>query len=123
MRSGHKHLHSQRGATASHGEPSSDPPAPFRGTRLALPLLLVLACAGLCTTRILARAPQIGSARPGARVVMDAHNCYPYFARWADRIDRALAARPPRAIDQDLVLYANARPLQPRPFVPAAAPP
>jgi hypothetical protein len=24
------------------------------------------------------------------RPVLDAHNCYPYEGRWADRIDRAL---------------------------------
>ena len=39
---------------------------------------------------------------PGARTVMDAHNCYPYFEWWGDRIDRALAAGTPVAIEQDL---------------------
>jgi hypothetical protein len=29
-------------------------------------------------------------SHPGARTVMDAHNCYPYFDWWGDRIDRAL---------------------------------
>jgi len=122
MKSGHKHLHSQRGATASHGEPSSAPSVSFRGTRLALPLLLVLACAGLCTTRILARAPQAGAARPGARVVMDAHNCYPYFGWWADRIDRALSAGTPLAIEQDLFWYTNPRTGQGRSLVTHGAP-
>lgn len=40
---------------------------------------------------------------PGARVLLDAHNAYPYQGRWADRIDRALATGLPLAIEQDLV--------------------
>jgi hypothetical protein len=35
------------------------------------------------------------SIAPGTRSVMDAHNCYPYFEWWADRIDRALSAGVP----------------------------
>jgi len=41
--------------------------------------------------------------RPGARVVLDAHNCYPYYEWWFDRIDRALSAGTPLAIEQDLL--------------------
>jgi hypothetical protein len=44
---------------------------------------------------------------PGARVLLDAHNCYPYHGRWADRIDRALSAGTPLAIEQDLVWYRD----------------
>ena len=40
---------------------------------------------------------------PGARSMLDAHNCYPYNGRFADRIDRALAVGLPVAIEQDLV--------------------
>ena len=36
------------------------------------------------------------------RSVLDAHNCYPYEGRWADRIDRALKLKFPVAIEQDL---------------------
>jgi hypothetical protein len=36
------------------------------------------------------------------RPILDAHNCYPYEARWADRIDRALKAGFPVSIEQDL---------------------
>lgn len=36
------------------------------------------------------------------RPVLDAHNCYPYEGRWADRIDRALSAGSPLSIEQDL---------------------
>jgi hypothetical protein len=40
---------------------------------------------------------------------MDAHNCYPYFEWWADRIDRALSAGTPLAIEQDLAWFTNAK--------------
>ena len=39
------------------------------------------------------------------RPVLDAHNCYPYDGRWADRIDRALATGFPVSIEQDLAWY------------------
>lgn len=48
-----------------------------------------------------------GAAHPGARSVMDAHNCYPYSEWWHDRIDRALAAGAPVAIEQDLAWYTD----------------
>lgn len=50
---------------------------------------------------------QEGAARPGSRSVMDAHNCYPYFEWWYDRIDRALSAGLPVAIEQDLGWYTD----------------
>src|SRR5262245_20771439 len=43
------------------------------------------------------------AAVPGVRVMLDAHNAYPYNGRFTDRIDRALAAGLPVAIEQDLV--------------------
>lgn len=45
--------------------------------------------------------------RPGTRTLMDAHNCYPYGDWWADRIDRALSAGTPLAIEQDLSWYTD----------------
>jgi hypothetical protein len=42
-------------------------------------------------------------AAPGGRVLLDAHNCYPEHERWGDRIERALSAGTPIAIEQDLV--------------------
>src|SRR6267378_2442229 len=54
-------------------------------------------------------AAQSRYATPGTRVVMDAHNCYPYFEWWTDRIDRALAAGTPLAIEQDLLWAKNPR--------------
>src|SRR5258708_4550372 len=44
---------------------------------------------------------------PGARVLLDAHNCYPYNGRWTDRIDRALSTGVPLAIEQDLVWFRD----------------
>lgn len=44
---------------------------------------------------------------PGTRVVLDAHNCYPYYEWWFDRIDRALSAGTPLAIEQDLLWAKN----------------
>jgi hypothetical protein len=43
------------------------------------------------------------SYAPGRRVLLDAHNAYPYQGQWNDRIDRALATGTPLAIEQDLV--------------------
>ena len=40
---------------------------------------------------------------PGQRVLLDAHNSYPYQGRWSDRVDRALATGIPVAIEQDLM--------------------
>jgi len=39
------------------------------------------------------------------RPVLDAHNCYPYEGRWADRIERALTSGSPVAIEQDVAWY------------------
>jgi len=40
-----------------------------------------------------------------AQSVVDAHNCYPYEGRYADRIERALRAGFPVSIEQDLAFY------------------
>src|SRR5215831_19723343 len=63
-------------------------------------------------TRIVALAlvavaalPLQSASGPGTRVVLDAHNCYPYDGRWANRIDRALSTGTPLAIEQDLVWF------------------
>ena len=55
---------------------------------------------------------QSGGFGPGARVLLDAHNCYPDGGQFADRLDRALATGLPVAIEQDLVLVP--RPAQRR---------
>ncbi len=57
----------------------------------------------------LVRAQTAIAPRPGSRVLMDAHNCYPYFGWWTDRIDRALSGGTPLAIEQDLYWYTDPR--------------
>jgi hypothetical protein len=58
---------------------------------------------------LLVWAPPAADAafEPGARVLLDAHNCYPYSGRWADRIDRALSTGTPLAVEQDLVWFRD----------------
>jgi hypothetical protein len=46
---------------------------------------------------------------PGSRTLMDAHNCYAYYEWWGDRIDRALSAGTPLAIEQDIAGYTDAK--------------
>lgn len=40
---------------------------------------------------------------PGGRVLLDAHNCYPYSGQWVDRLDRALSTGLPIGIEIDLI--------------------
>lgn len=70
---------------------------PFRPFALAL-VILTLGVAAVAAQKV----PQ-----PGSRVITDAHNCYPYFEWWSDRIDRALSTGTPVAIEQDLAWYRN----------------
>src|SRR4029077_11642615 len=49
------------------------------------------------------------SIAPGTRSIMDAHNCYPYFEWWADRIDRAISTSMPLSIEQDPFWYTDRR--------------
>jgi len=39
--------------------------------------------------------------------LFDAHNCYPYEGKWADRIERALKTGTPVAIEQDLAWHVD----------------
>src|SRR5262245_41968847 len=68
----------------------------------ALLLLAVLLIRGLAVS-------QDSAIKPGARSLMDAHNCYPYYEWWNDRIDRALSAGTPLAIEQDLAWHTDKR--------------
>lgn len=56
-------------------------------------------------TGLLAQVP--AGLTPGHRTVLDAHNCYPYEGRWANRIDRALAQGFPVSIEEDLAWYVD----------------
>ncbi len=58
---------------------------------------------------VLLSALQLSQAAPGSRVLLDAHNCYPYGESWSDRIDRALSAGMPLAIEQDLAWHIDPR--------------
>ena len=58
-------------------------------------------------------AANIAASQPpgflsGQRVLVDAHNCFPYEGLWADRLDRALSAGVPIAIENDLTWAATA---------------
>ena len=41
----------------------------------------------------------------GNKPILDAHNCYPYEGKWANRIDRALSTGFPVSIEQDIAWY------------------
>lgn len=69
---------------------------------MRLPLSALAICAMLASA-----IPASAQFEPGARVLLDAHNCYPYDGRWTDRIDRALATGTPLAIEQDLVWFRD----------------
>ncbi len=64
-----------------------------------------LSCLLLCGT-LLAQQPQLNFLN-GNRPLLDAHNCYPYNGKWADRIDRALQTGFPVGIEQDLAWYVD----------------
>jgi len=64
----------------------------------------VLSC---CALSAFAEHQAANQSLPGSRTVMDAHNCYPYYEWWYDRIDRALSAGTPLAIEQDLYWYTD----------------
>jgi hypothetical protein len=68
--------------------------------------LAMLACGALS---VAAQSGANNQSLPGGRTVMDAHNCYPYYEWWHDRIDRALSAGTPLAIEQDLYWYTDAK--------------
>jgi len=75
----------------------------------ARPIALLVWCWVVIVTasQVLAQQPTLDAAQPGSRVLMDAHNCYPYGEWWYDRIDRALSAGTPLAIEQDLTWYRD----------------
>ena len=65
----------------------------------------ILFC-GLSVLFLNAQQPQLQLLNHG-RPVPDAHNCYPYEGKWADRIDRALKAGFPVSIEPDLAWYVD----------------
>jgi hypothetical protein len=77
---------------------------------------IVLAVVLVSTTVPCSAAALHGSTsfKPGARTVLDAHNCYPYEGKWSDRIERALANGIPIAIEQDLFWFTDPKTHQSR---------
>ncbi len=79
---------------------------------------LAASAAGLCLLILPLGTMALGAAalgaadlapasRPGGRVLLDAHNCYPENDQWTDRLDRALSTGVPVAIEQDLAWYTD----------------
>jgi hypothetical protein len=79
--------------------------------RLAVCVLLIFTLLQRGSRRFAATGDAPG-LRPGWRVLLDAHNCYPYDGKWVDRIEKALATGLPLAIEQDLVWYTDERGLE-----------
>jgi hypothetical protein len=78
------------------------------GWRIAIALSIGTLGVAVVGFALLAAATRVDAPyAPGARVLLDAHNCYPYNGRWADRIDRALSTGTPLAIEQDLVWFRD----------------
>jgi hypothetical protein len=75
---------------------------PERRTRLKRThLIAICAGAGLIVTAALS-AKVTAIYAPGSRTVILSHNAYPDHGKYADRLDRALAAGLPAVIEQDL---------------------
>ncbi len=72
-----------------------------------MPKPLLVALLVLLVVPVSGQLPVPAGLVPGRRVVLDAHNCYPYEGRWADRIDRALSQGFPVSIEQDLAWYID----------------
>jgi hypothetical protein len=56
----------------------------------------------LIAVRVLLAGQEPTSFMPGGRVLLDAHNAYPYEGRYMDRVERALSTGLPVAIEQDV---------------------
>ena len=71
---------------------------------------LVLCCSAIAAARSASAAAEGDALKPGARVWLHAHNCYPEKGQWPDRIDRALAVRTNTiAIEQDVAWFVDPR--------------
>jgi hypothetical protein len=60
----------------------------------------------LIAAHCLAQSPDLSLLNRN-RPLLDAHNCYPYEGRWADRVTRALGTGLPVGIEQDLAWYVD----------------
>src|SRR5262245_49932089 len=87
-------------------------PSPPKGARELTLIFSSVVLLAFVVLPVLAQVPGPDSAPParwlpGQRVLLDAHNCYPYNGRWADRLDRALRTGTPLAIEQDLFWFTD----------------
>ena len=71
----------------------------------AIVALVVLG--GLASIGVIGGTQAESGLTPGTRVLLDAHNAYPYDVAHADRLPRALSTGIPIAIEQDLVWYRD----------------
>ncbi len=62
--------------------------------------LSILVCAA--SPSLTGRAQPAPALGPGVRVLLDAHNAYPYEGKYVDRVPRALGTGTPLAIEQDV---------------------
>jgi hypothetical protein len=76
-----------------------------------MPYVIVLATVCL-TVGVMAAEP--AGFQPGQRVLLDAHNCYPYKTIYADRVTRALSTGTPLGIEMDLAWCTLPDPAQGR---------
>lgn len=70
-------------------------------------LLVCVALMALLAGMAAAQQGISGPFSPGARVMLNAHNCYPEHGKHADRIDRALSTGFPVAIEQDIAWHRD----------------
>jgi hypothetical protein len=68
---------------------------------LRLWLICAVLASAACAQESVLKSPS------GNHPILDAHNCYPYDGRWANRIDRVLATGFPVSIEQDLGWYVD----------------
>lgn len=71
--------------------------------RLTAPVATGLAALALTCAALAVPCAQAPSMAPGSRVLLDAHNAYPYDGRFSDRLARGLATGVPVALEQDLI--------------------
>jgi hypothetical protein len=61
----------------------------------------------VCALVVWMLLPIHAAFEPGTRVLLDAHNCYPYHGQWSDRLGRALSTGTPLAVEQDLIWFRD----------------
>src|ERR1035438_6456322 len=71
--------------------------------RTAVTRIALFAC---IAAHLAAQTASLGALNHN-RALVDAHNCYPYDGKWTNRIDRALSAGSPVAIEQDLAWFVD----------------